>query len=227
MPNPNYDVNHLVTLEELKLTAQVFKLESDKAIKSLSVSGRSISFFTSDNGTGTAVATVDIPKDLFLDQAQTRFVQNFAFSASAYPGAVNPSLEGKPVFVLAVKGSIDPANGTVNDTISYSFLDVSALVDTYVTAQGVSSQVLTINGYTVTFNISQTAGNIIRANADGIYATTRLDTFTQGNIVTSDANGAPQDGGIAANQIVVKSDIATMAEVNEMLTELGFTIPSN
>ena len=222
-----YNVNHLVTTAELKQAATVFKLESDKAIKSLAVSGRTISFFTSENGTGTAVATVDIPKDLFLDQAKTTFVQNFTFSAAAYPGAVNPSLDGKPVFVLAVKGSTDPANGTANDTISYSFIDVSALVDTYTTAAGTSSQVLTISGYTVSFNISSTAGNIIKSDAGGLYATNRLSSYTAGNIVTSDANGAPQDGGIPASTLLVNGDVATMAEINEMLAEVGFTIPNS
>ncbi len=222
-----YDVNHLVTTAELKQAATVFKLESDKAIKSLSVSGRAISFFTTEDASGTAVATVDIPKDLFLDQARTQFVQNFTFSAATYPGAVNPSLDGKPVFVLAVKGSTDPDNGTANDTISYSFLDVSALVDTYITAAGTSSQVLTISGYTVSFNISSTAGNIITSDAGGLYATNRLASFTAGNVVTSDTNGAPQDSGIPASTIIVDGDVATMAEINEMLTDVGFTIPNS
>ena len=222
-----YDVNHLVTLGEAKTIAEVFKLESDKAIKSLSVSGRKISFFTSDDGTGTAVATVDIPKDLFLDQAKTKFEQNFAFSTQTYPGATNPNLEGKPVFVLAVKGSTDPANGNVNDTISYSFLDVSALVDTYTVKAGDSAKILTISGYEIEFKISATAGNILSANSDGLYATNRLASFNSGNIVTSDANGAPQDGGIPANTIIVDSDVATAAEINEMLTEVGFTLPNS
>ena len=222
-----YDVNHLVTIGELKQTAQVFKLEADKALKSLSVSGRTISFFTTEDGSGTAAATVDIPKDLFLDQAQTKFESNFEFTAAKYPGAVNPSLEGKPVFVLAVKGSNDPASGTASDTISYSFLDVSALVDTYTVKAGDSAKILSISGYEVEFKISSVAGNIITANSDGIYATNRLASFTQGNIVTSDANGAPQDGAIPASTILVDSDVATMAEINEMLTEVGFTVPNN
>ena len=215
-----YDVNHLVTLGELKDTAQVFKVEADKAIKSISVSGRMISFFTTENATGTALATVDIPKDLFLDQARTQFVQNFTFNAATYPGAVNPSLEGKPVFVLAVRGSTDPANGTVNDTVSYSFLDMSTLVDTYTVKSGDSAKVLVIAGREVEFKISATAGNILTANSDGLYATNRLSTFTQGNIVTSDANGAPQDGDIPASTILVDGDVATSAEVTEMLNEV-------
>ena len=220
-----YDVNHVVTISELKNAAQIFKGETDKALKSLSVTGRTINFYTSDDASGTAAATIDIPKDLFLDQTHTAFVQNFAFSAQTYPGATNPNLDGKPVFVLAVKGSTDPANGTADDTISYSFLDVAALVDTYTVKAGDSAKILTISGYEVEFKISATTGNIIIANSDGIYATSRLPSFTQGNVVVSDANGAPQDGGIPASTIITTADMATRAEINEMLTEVGFTIP--
>ena len=215
-----YDVNHLVTLAELKQTAQVFKVESDKAIKYIATSGNTISFFTTENGTSTAAFTVDFPTELFLDQTKTQFIPNFAFSAASYPGAQNPSLEGKPVLVFAVKNTTDRTSGTASNTFTYSFMDMSSLVDTYTTAAGVSSQVLTINGYTITFNISQTAGNIIMSNSDGLYATNRLSSFTAGNIVTSDANGAPQDGSIPASTILVDGDVATTAEVTEMLAEV-------
>ena len=215
-----YDVNHLVTLAELKQTAQAFKVESDKAIKYVAVTGNVISFFTSEDGSSTAAFTVDFPTELFLDQTRTQFIPNFAFSAASYPGAQNPSLDDKPVLVFAVKNTTDRTSGTASDTFTYSFMDMSSLVDTYTTAAGVSSQVLTINDYTVTFNISSTAGNIIVANSDGIYATNRLSSFTAGNIVTSDANGAPQDGAIPASTILVDGDVATTAEVTEMLAEV-------
>ena len=220
-----YDVNHVVKMSELKYVAQIFKGETDKALKSLSVTGRTINFYTSDDASGTAAATVDIPKDLFLDQAHTVFVQNFVFSAQTYPGATNPNLDGKPVLVLAVKGSKDPANGAADDTISYSFIDVAALVDTYTVKAGDSAKILTISGYEVEFKISATAGNIIQANSDGIFATNRLPSYTEGNIVTSDVNGAPQDGGISASTIITTADMATRAEIEEMLTEVGFTLP--
>ena len=215
-----YDVNHLVTLGEMKQVAQTFKLETDKAVKSVSVSGRTLSFFTSEDGSGTALATIDIPKDLFLDQARTTFVNSFTFSAATYPGAVNPSLEGKPVFVLAVKGSTDPAQGTASDTISYSFLDMSTLVDTYTVKSGDSTKIIVIAGREVEFKISATAGNILQANSDGLFATNRLATFTAGNVVTSDSNGAPQDGGILASAILVDGDVATTNEVSEMIDEV-------
>ena len=215
-----YDTNHLVTLGELKQVSQAFKVETDKAIKYVAVSDNTISFFTTEDNSSTAAFTVDFPTELFLDQTRTQFVPNFAFTAAQYPGAVNPSLDGKPVLVFAVKGTTDRTSGTANDTFSYSFMDMSTLVDTYTTAQGVSSQVLTINGYTVTFNIASDAGNVLQSKATGLYATNRLDAFTAGNIVTSDANGAPQDGGILATNILVKDNVAASGEVTEMLAEV-------
>ncbi len=215
-----YNADHLITLAELKLAAQAFKVESDKAIKYIAVSGNTISFFTTEDANSTAAFSVDFPTELFLDQSRTRFEPNFAFTATAYPGAQNPSLDGKPVLVLGVKGTTNPTTGTASDSIAYSFLDMSVLVDVYETAAGVSSQVLTIADYTVTFNISSTPGNIIKSDAGGIYATNRLSSFTQGNIVMSDEHGAPQDGNIKASEIIVDGDIATPAEVTEMLGEV-------
>lgn len=191
-----YDVTKLTTVGQLKALAQRAKGAIEAAIAAL-------------------------PVEMFLDQAHTEFVGSFAYSAQTYPGATNPNLEGKPVLVLAVKGvdNADPTNAS-KQTLSYSFLDVSSLVDTYTTAAGDSTKVLTISGYTVSFNVSATAGNILSVNNDGLYATNRLASFTQGNIVTSDANGAPQDGGIAASTLLVDGDVATDAEVTEVLTEV-------
>ena len=222
-----YNADHLVTLAELKQTAQAFKVENDKAIKYVAVTGNTISFFTSEDGSSTAAFSIDFPTELFLDQTRTQFIANFAFTAASYPGAQNPSLDGKPVLVFAVKNTTDRTSGTASDTFTYSFMDMSSLVDTYETAQGVSSQVLTISGYTVTFNISSTPGNIIKADAGGIYATNRLESYTEGHIVTSGANGAPQDGGIPASTLLVDGDVATPAEVTEMLSEVFGTSSGN
>ena len=52
----------------------------------------------------TALAYFDFPEKLFLDQAGTTVVENFAWSAATYPGSTNPNLDGKTVLVLAVKG---------------------------------------------------------------------------------------------------------------------------
>lgn len=71
---------------------------------------------------GDAIAA--LPKEQFLDLTKTTFVQSFVWSSTAYPGSTNPSLEGKPVLVLALKNSS-------NDTVAYSFLNMYELVDTY------------------------------------------------------------------------------------------------
>lgn len=220
-----YDVNKLVTLGELKQTAQVFKTESDKAIKYVAVSGNTISLFTTEDGSGSAAYTVDFPKDFLLDQARTLFVPNFTFSAASYPGAVNPSLDGKPVMVLAVKGTTDIANGTANDTINYSFMDMSALVDTYSVKAGVSQKVLTISGYEIEFKISQTANNALTAQNDGLYLdisgkADKPESTTTDNLAAFDVDKNPVDSGIAKSDVILKSNIATTAEVTAMLTEV-------
>lgn len=69
-------------------------------------------------------AIAALPKEQFLDLTKTTFVQSFAWSSTSYPGSTNPSLEGKPVLVLALKNSSD-------NTVAYSFLNMYELVDTY------------------------------------------------------------------------------------------------
>lgn len=71
---------------------------------------------------GDAIAA--LPKEQFLDLTKTTFVQSFTWSSATYPGSTNPSLEGKPVLVLALKNSS-------NNTVAYSFLNMYELVDTY------------------------------------------------------------------------------------------------
>ena len=69
-------------------------------------------------------AIAALPKEQFLDLTQTTFVQSFAWAGEEYPGSTNPNLEGKPVLVLALKNSSD-------NTVTYSFLNMYELVDTY------------------------------------------------------------------------------------------------
>jgi hypothetical protein len=186
------------------------------AIKHVSVSGNTVSFWKDAEHTGAADFTFDFPTELFLDQTRTTFVPNFAFTAQAYPGATNPSLDGKPVMVLAVKGTTDVANGTANDTVSYSFLDVSDLVDTYTIASGDSSKVLSIANNAITVHISSAANNAITVQSDGLHVdihgkADKVANATAGHVATLDANGNLVDSGVS---------IATSAEVTEMLNEV-------
>ena len=133
---------------------------SSDAFRSVSYANNTLSFFTNAAGTGTAAATVNLPKELFLDQTKTVFVPSFAFQTGGvdnYTGATNPNLEGKPVMVLAVKGE--------DNSIAYSFLDMSTLVDTYSAADAS----VTVSGYTIGVNISATAGNALTLNPDGLH----------------------------------------------------------
>ena len=212
-----YNVNQKATLGQLKSLATRAKGAIDAAIQAL-------------------------PTEMFLDQAKTAFISNFAFNGTTYAGASNPNLDGKPVLVLAVKG-IDHTNNNA-ETTTYSFLDVSTLVDTYNTAAGDSSKVLTIAGYTVTFNVSadtnnavevlndgiavrvsSSADNALTKDANGLYVniTGKADKAanpTAGHVAGLDASGNPTDTGIVAANVLTTADVATDAEVSEMLTEV-------
>lgn len=199
-----YNATALVRLAALKALAAKTKAEIDnintdvsKAIKSLGVSGNTVSFYTSADKSGTAAFTFDFPKELFLDQAKTTFVQKFAFSTETYPGATDPKLAGKPVMVLAVKGQ-NP------DSCSYSFLDMSALVDTYkakATGKDASTTV-TIAGYEVDVkvNVSAAAGNALVLKDDGLYVdisgkADKVKNATAGNFAALDESGNMTDSG--------------------------------
>lgn len=152
---------------------------AEKALKSLDVTGNTISFFTSTDKTGDAAFSVDFPAEMFLDQTKTEFVPSFAFSTTTYPGATDPKLDGKPVMVLAVKGE-NP------DSCTYSFLSMAALVDTY-KAKAVgkdASTTVTIADYEVDVkvNVSAEAGNALILKDDGLYVSTA-------KVEASDTNG--------------------------------------
>lgn len=205
-----YNANALVRLAALKALAEKTKAEIDnintdvsKAIKSLGVSGNTVSFYTSADKSGTAAFTFDFPKEMFLDQAKTTFVQKFAFSTETYPGATDPKLDGKPVMVLAVKGE-NP------DSCTYSFLSMAALVDTYKAkaTDKDKSTTVTIAGYEVDVkvNVSAAAGNALTLKDDGLYVPTpeevdisgKADKVTgavTGNFATLDGEGNLTDSG--------------------------------
>ncbi len=192
------------------------------------------------NAIDTAIAA--LPTEMFLDQTKTVFVPSCTFSAATYPGATDPSLAGKPVLVLAVKGIDHNNNDAV--TTTYSFLDVSTLVDTYTAAAGNSAKILTIAGYTITFNVSAdtnnavevlndglavrvstTANNALTKDANGLFVditgkANRAANPTAGHVASIDANGNPIDSGIVAANVLTTADVATDAEVTEILNEV-------
>lgn len=211
---PTYDTTNLVKLGALQALAQRTKTELTaldtkfaSAFRSMSVSGNTVSFFTSTDASGTAAASFNFPEEIFLDQVRTQFVSDFTWSNATYPGSTDPNLDGKPVFVLAVKG-----DATTNPTLTYSFINVEYLVDTYTAADNS----INISGYNVNVKISAAANNAITLQSDGLHVdisgkTDKVANATNGNFAGLDANGNLTDSGVA---------IAPDADVSAMITDV-------
>ena len=215
------DMSKLVKLQALdslaaKADAKITAVETkaDNAFKGAKVvNGNTIALYKSTDTSGTADVTLDLPAEMVLDATKTTFVPNFTFSTETYVGASDPSLNGKAVLVLAVKTT---NKGT--DTTSYSFIDITHLVDTYTAADNS----ITVNGYTIAVKISAVANNAIELKSDGLHVdiTGKQDKDTDAvtnNIAKFDANGNAVDGGIAIADVITKDDIASDADVTEML----------
>lgn len=198
------------------------------AIKSGIVEGNTVKLFTSADQTGSAAFSFDFPTEYFLDQTKSQFVQNFAFSAETYAGATDPGLDGKPVMVLAVKAE----GGT---EITYSFVDLTYLLNTYKPAAGDGSATVTVDGYniSVNVNISPDANNALMKKEDGSLFVAKAAVVdisgkadkdadaVEGNIAVFDAEGNPVDGGAASTDLVLSSDISdfTAAEIATLLAD--------
>lgn len=204
----DYNENHVAKLKHLASLGTRVNTELGATFRSASVSGNTVSFFNSKDGTGTAAFTFDFPEEIFLSQTGTEVVDNFAFSAATYPGATDPNLDGKTVLVLAVRG-----NAASNPTVNYSFVDLEKLIDTY--RAGDNS--INISGYDVSVKRSAVTGNLIELKSDGLFVgsdSTKADKVanaTAGNIATLDANGNLVDSGVT---------FASDADVNAMITNV-------
>ena len=218
----SYDVTKLTKLGSLKELAQrintdfakkseltPIKNSADAAFKSGKVEGNKVQIFTSTNKSEPAAFEFDFPVEMVLDQAKTAFIPKFAWSAETYPGSTDPKLEGKPVMVLAVKGS--------DGSVTYSFMGMAALVDTYkAKVEGKdASTTVTIAGYEVDVkvNISQDEGNALEARADGLYVpkpsavdlsgkADKVKSAVAGNFAGLDAGGNLTDSGKKATDFV-------------------------
>lgn len=214
-----YDVNKLAKLASLKALAEKIvsdfakktelapvKAAANAAFKSGKVEGNKVKLFTSTDKTGVAAFEFDFPVEMVLDQAKTAFVPQFTWSLETYPGSEDPGLNGKPVMVLAVKGS----DGSVN----YSFMGMASLVDTYkakVSGKDASTTV-TIAGYEVDVkvNISKELNNVLEVRADGLYVpktdisgkADKVQPAVDGNFAGLDASGNLIDSGKKAADFV-------------------------
>ena len=147
--------------------------EKTKSIKWVEVDGNTINFYKKTNPVEKDKPDfkVDFPKEYFLDQAKTTFVDNFIFSTALYPGAADPMLDGQPVMVLAVKGEILNSEGelTNSDTAKYSFVSLRNLVDIYTGGQTSSVEISVNSENTITADVmvSDKADNIVSVVLDG------------------------------------------------------------
>lgn len=191
------NVNDFATIGNLGQLATATKGKLDEKIQKVTTSGSTVNFFTTSDTSGTPAFTFDFPEEIFLDQAGTTLVENFAWSAGTYPDSTNPNLEGKTVLVLAVKGDKE-----TNPTTKYSFVNLEKLVDTY-TASDTS---LTITGYKIKLNISETTGNALTLENDGLYvdALPKVSNATAGNVPSLISDGTLSNSTVPVDDIVVK-----------------------
>ena len=167
-------------------------------------------------------AIAALPVEMFLDQAKTRFVQSFAFTQETYPGGTDPNLNGKPVLVLALK-TRDHNNNNA-ETVTYSFLNMETLVDTYTAKAGNSAKILNISGYEIEVKIDpsnnaiEVTSNGLRVNISG--KADKVANATAGHVASLDASGNLADSGVVAANILTTADVATDAEATEMINEI-------
>lgn len=142
-----------------------------KAFKAVDYADNTIRLYKNEDKSDETPATITLPEEMFLDQAKTKFVDNFAWDITTYPDSTDPSLEGKPVMVLAVKG---------DTSTTYSFVNLERLVDVY-TGETSSTATVTVseNKVKAEVNISADENNILKAKEDGLYVAKAEEvTFT-------------------------------------------------
>lgn len=161
------NLNQGATLGNLKQTVENMKvyIDSDQtvSIKGYLNINNTHNFYNTSTPTEDTIPvfSFDVAADYFLDQTKTIFVQEFTWSDTTYGGSTDPNLEGKPVFVLAVKGE---------DSISYSFINLETLIDTYIVSNTPSLSLDIINNeISGNVNISAEEGNTIEIKDDGLY----------------------------------------------------------
>lgn len=202
--------------------------ENSALIKSVVFKDNSILFYNKPNATEEDAAdfTVNLPAEYFLDQTKTVFVPNFTWSAETYPASTDPTLDGQPVLVLAVKGS--------DNTVTYSFISMLSLVNIYKASTDTSTVTLTISDDTNTIsavvNISADEGNALKVGTDGgLYAsatdiTSKADKLTADTLVDQilidDGSGNLKASGVTIQNIVDNMMPYTTEEVQGILDEV-------
>ena len=88
--------DNLVKVSQLQTAMTHVNTELGVTFRSLAVSGNTVSFYGSKDGTGTALFSFDFPEELALQQLGTEIVENFAFSTATYPGESYPLRQNCP-----------------------------------------------------------------------------------------------------------------------------------
>ncbi|MCM1226112.1 MAG: hypothetical protein NC320_01645 [Clostridium sp.] len=158
--------NKIITLETLQAFQQETKGYIDRqdgiAIKGAKYADNVLSFYRTEDMTGDPDISLNFPEEMFLDQAKTKLVSNFTWSDTLYPGSTDPSLEGKSVLILAVKG---------DTSVEYSFISLDTLISIYVgTDTNTATTTVDNNKISTVVKISKVEGNILESNEDGLYA---------------------------------------------------------
>lgn len=185
-----------------KASLTPIETKASTAFHAVDISGNKINFYADTEKSGGATASVDLPVDMVLDQEKTTMVAKFKWSDSAYPGSTNPSLDGKPVLVMAVKGD--------GDSVKYSFLDMHDLIDIYTAKDEGKDKTteISIDGYVidVKVKVSEDHDNQLQVKDDGLYVpkpeaqdvsgkADKVSSPTDGNLVAMDANGNLTNSG--------------------------------
>ena len=211
----------LQTLMDQLKEAFATKEETTGAFKGVKYEGNKLSFYSDKSAAGGSLVEVDLPKEMYLDNVKTKFEPSFEWNEETYSGAVNPQLNGKSVLVLAIKDE--------TGAITYSFLDMSTLADTYIAAEGDKSTNVEISGYTIAVKVnkSKEPNNALEIKEDGLYVPTvdisgKLNTVdgTNGNLTQIGEDGQLADSNLAAADILTIADIQDFTEM-EIKTALG------
>lgn len=211
-----------VTLQNLQNYNENLKtyIDSDKtkALKYADLKDNKLNFYVDANpAEGVApIMSLDMPVEYMLDQEKTVLVQEFAWSEETYAGSTNPSLDGKAVLVLAVKGD--------NNSVAYSFLSVEELVDLY-TGENTKSIALTVgedNKISAEVIISAEEGNILTVKEDGLYVSVEdVDISGKADKLVNPADG---DAVIKAGQIFIDDGNGNLAASGITIEELRTTV---
>lgn len=209
--------NTYITLQNLQNYDAKNKARMDaadaKALKGYLKVGNKWNFYTVEAPTveDTPVFGIDVPAEYFLDQAKTTFVQNFAWSEELYAGSTNPELDGKPVFVMAVKGD--------DNTVTYSFVNVESLVDIY-TGEETSTAAVAVsadNKISANVKVSAEEGNFIEVKEDGLYVTVEPTDISGKADKVADVKEAQilvdnGEGNLAASGVTIEELKAAVTE---------------